>query len=84
MSKKSKKARLNKQAAVRPQQNKVSSVTGSSVVNKPTSVASPVITSVTRGMTAVKHQHIIPDLIRIAIIAGIIFVIEIVLGFIIH
>jgi hypothetical protein len=90
MAKKNKKTR--KQGFVNPQsqsfsqrQSKVSSVTSSSIGGKsPSAAATASLASAGKGLTTIKHQHIIPDLIRIGIIAGVIFVIEIILSFIIH
>jgi hypothetical protein len=90
MSKKSKKTR--NQGLAKPQsqtfaqpQNKVSSVASSSIGGKsPRTAATTSLASAGKGLTTIKHQHIIPDLIRIGIVAGVIFIVEIVLSFIIH
>lgn len=82
MSKKSKRAKIKQHEIVKTQGLK-SSITNITVPKKNTDTNNSIVTS-GQGMSTVKHQHIIPDLIRIGIIAAVIFAIEIILSFIIQ
>jgi hypothetical protein len=82
MAKKSKRAKI-KQRNVEKTKNIASSSTNISVPRRNIDTSSSVVIS-GKGMSLVKHEHIIPDLIRIGIIAAVIFAIEIVLSFVIH
>jgi hypothetical protein len=82
MAKKSKRAKI-KQHNVEKTKNVASSITNISVSRKNVDNSNSIITSA-KGVSAAKHQHIIPDLIRIGIIAAVIFATEIILSFVLQ